>query len=161
METSDKEFEQIVHAHKTTIYGVCYMFAHDAEEADDLFQETLINLWRGLPSFRGQSSLRTWVYRISLNTCISYDRRRARRHGEHVPLEMDINLYADDDAETSQARMLRERISRLDVFDRAIVMLWLEDMSYEEIGSIVGISAKRVSVRLFRIREKLKKMSND
>lgn len=163
METSNKQFEQIVHANKSTIYSVCYMFARDAAEADDLFQETLLNLWRGLPAFRQQSNLRTWVYRVSLNTCISHDRRRARR-GEHVPLDININLFSDDggdDAATAQARMLRSRIQRLDLFDRSIVLLWLEDLSYEEIGAIVGISAKRVSVRLVRIREKLKKMSND
>lgn len=169
METSNKQFEQIVHANKSTIYSVCYMFARDAAEADDLFQETLLNLWRGLPAFRQQSNLRTWVYRVSLNTCISHDRRRARR-GEHMPLDININLFSDDgdgdgdgggDAATAQARMLRSRIQRLDLFDRAIVLLWLEDLSYEEIGAIVGISAKRVSVRLVRIREKLKKMSND
>lgn len=74
---------------------------------------------------------------------------------------MDINLFADDDGDTKQIRMLRERISLLGPFDRAIVLLWLENLSYDEIGAIVGISAKNVSVRLFRIKEQLKKMSNE
>lgn len=160
MKTSDKDFERIVREHKGTIYSVCYMFADDADTADDLFQEVLLNLWQGLSSFRRESNLRTWIYRVSLNTCISCDRRRARR-GERISLDMDINLYEDTDAETEQVRMLRRRIQRLDVFDRAIVLLWLENMSYDEIGAIVGITAKNVSVRLVRIREKLKNMSND
>ena len=74
---------------------------------------------------------------------------------------MDINLFEDSDDDTRQIRMLRERIGRLGHFDRAIVLLWLESLSYDEIGAIVGISAKNVSVRLVRIREQLKKMSNE
>lgn len=74
---------------------------------------------------------------------------------------MDINLFADNDKETEQISILHKRISRLLPLDRAIVLLWLEDISYEEIGAIVGISAKNVSVRLVRIREQLKSMSND
>ena len=73
---------------------------------------------------------------------------------------MDINLFADSVEDMRQIRMQQERISRLGPFDRAIILLWLENMSYDEIGAIVGISAKNVSVRLFRIKEQLKNMSN-
>ena len=73
---------------------------------------------------------------------------------------MDINLFEDKDEDTRQIQMLHERIHRLKSFDRAIVMLWLEGISYEEIGAIVGISVKNVSVRLVRIKEMLKQMSN-
>jgi RNA polymerase sigma-70 factor (ECF subfamily) len=74
---------------------------------------------------------------------------------------MDINLFEDSDEETKQVQMLRNRINKLGPFDRAIVLLWLENLSYDEIGAIVGISAKNVSVRLVRIKEQLKKMSNE
>ena len=74
---------------------------------------------------------------------------------------MNINLFSDTDEDSRQAQMLRKRIGKLGVFDRAIILLWLENLSYEEIGAIVGISAKNVSVRLVRIREQLKNMSND
>ena len=70
---------------------------------------------------------------------------------------MNANLYQDNDADTKQIQQLHQRISKLGVIDRAIVMLWLEDMSYEEIGSIIGISAQNVGVKLFRIKEQLKK----
>ena len=73
---------------------------------------------------------------------------------------MDINLFEDTDDETQQIRRLKRRINKLGIFDRAIILLWLENMTYEEIGAIVGISTKNVSVRLFRIKEQLKKMSN-
>ena len=77
-----------------------------------------------------------------------------------MPLSLDIDLLTGDDNDTKQVRMLKERISRLGIFDRAIILLWLENLSYDEIGAIVGISVKNVSVRLHRIREELKKMSN-
>lgn len=92
---------------------------------------------------------------MSFNTCISYERKKKRR--AVVPLTMDINLFEDKDESSKQIRLLYDRIHRLNPFDRAIVLLWLENMSYEEIGAIVGISTKNVSVRLYRIKEELKK----
>lgn len=160
MKEMENEFALAVREHKSTIYTVCYMFSNNPEEVADLFQEILINLWKGFPKFRGESNLRTWIYRVSLNTCISYERKKNRRP-DTLPLTMEINLFEDSDDDSRQVQMLRERISRLGPFDRAIVLLWLENMTYDEIGAIVGISAKNVSVRLVRIREQLKKMSNE
>ena len=133
------------------------MFANDADEVNDLFQEVLINLWSGLSLFRGESKMDTWVYRVSLNTCISSDRKKKQAT---VPLTMDINLFEDKDEDTRQIQMLYKRIHQLKPFDRAIVLLWLENMSYEEIAAIVGITVKNVSVRIYRIKEQLKQMSN-
>ena len=160
METLEMDFARIVREHKGTIYTVCYMFSKDEEEVADLFQDILVNLWKGFAKFRGDSSIRTWIYRVSLNTCISADRKKKRR-GETVPLDMKINLFDDSAEDMKQVRMLQDRISRLGPFDRAIVLLWLENLSYEEIASIVGITVKNVSVRLFRIKEQLKKMSDE
>ncbi|MCH5311470.1 MAG: sigma-70 family RNA polymerase sigma factor [Prevotella sp.] len=159
METNEKEFAEIVKQHRSAIYTVCYMFAKDADEADDLFQEVLINLWKGMGAFKEQSKISTWIWRVSFNTCISADRKKKKR--KTVRLSMDINLYEDRDEDSRQIKMLYERIHRLKPFDRAIVMLWLEGISYEEIGAIVGISTKNVSVRLVRIKEELKKMINN
>ena len=158
MKRDETEFARMVRAHKETIYTVCYMFSKDADEVSDLFQEVLINLWNGLEQFRGESKMDTWVYRVSLNTCISWDRKKKYTT---VPLTMEINLFEDSDDDTRQIQMLYKRIHQLKPFDRAIVLLWLENMSYEEIASIVGITAKNVSVRLYRIKEQLKQMSNE
>ena len=155
----EKEFEKIVKEHKNTIYTVCFMFSKDADEVNDLFQETLINLWQGFNSFKGESSIRTWIWRISLNTCISSERKKSKLHT--VPLSMDINLYEDTDEDSRQIQMLYNRINRLKPFDKAIVLLWLDNLSYDEIAAIVGISVKNVSVRLVRIKDELKKMSNN
>ena len=159
MNALEQKFSQTVKEHKSTIYTVCYMFSQDADEVNDLFQEVLVNLWKGFDSFEHRSDIKTWIYRVALNTCISLDRKKKR--AATVKTTMDINLFEDRDEDTRQVDMLHKRISKLQPFDLAIVLLWLENLSYEEIGQIVGISTKNVSVRLFRIREQLKQMSND
>ena len=155
MDIKEQEFSRMVREHKSTIYTVCYMFSNDEDEVSDLFQETLINLWKGFESFRHESKLSTWIYRVAMNTCISADRKK-RKQGTKVPLSMNIDLYNDEDHETKQVRQLHERIQRLDLVDRALVMMWLEGMNYEEIAEVVGISVKNVGVKLVRIKEKLK-----
>ena len=167
MNALEQKFAQTVKEQKSTIYTVCYMFSKDADEVNDLFQETLINLWKGFESFENRSDIRTWIYRVALNTCISVDRKKRRnplsflKGKDEQRLSMGINLFEDRDEDTRQVDMLHKRIAKLQPFDRAIVLLWFENLPYEEIGQIVGISTKNVSVRLFRIREQLKNMSND
>ena len=150
----EQQFTKTVTEHKSTIYTVCYMFSQDADEVNDLFQEVLVNLWKGFESFEDRSDIRTWIYRVALNTCISLDRKKRRQ--ATARLSMDINLFEDRDEDTRQVDMLHKRIAKLQPFDRAIVLLWLENLPYDEIGQIVGISAKNVGVRLYRIREQLK-----
>lgn len=162
MKQQEIEFTRLVREQKSTIYTVCMMFSDNADEVDDLVQQTLINLWKGFGSFKGHSNIRSWMWRIAMNTCISADRKRRRRREDATSLDtLGISAHdvSDETQDDKQIRMLHERIHKLGVFDRAIILLWLEDMSYEEIGQIVGISAKNVSVRLVRIREQLKNMN--
>lgn len=149
----------MVREHKSTIYTVCYMFSKDPDEVNDLFQDVLVNLWKGFDGFRHDAKPETWIWRVALNTCISVDRKK-RRDGEKVPLDMNANLFTDTDGDSRQIRQLYGRINRLGLVDRAIVLLWLENMSYEEIGAIIGITARNVGVKLFRIRQQLIKMSD-
>ena len=143
--------------HKSTIYTVCYMFSHDEDEVNDLFQETLINMWKGIDSFREESKISTWIYRVALNTCLLQERKK-KREVPKVPLSMNVNFFEDEDAKVAQVRQLHQRIGKLGLVDRAIVMLWLEGSSYDEIGAVMGISAQNVGVKLYRIKEQLKKM---
>jgi RNA polymerase sigma-70 factor (ECF subfamily) len=119
----------------------------------------LINLWKGFESFRGESSAKTWIWRVSLNTCNTMERKKKSRV-QTIPLSVDIDLYNDTDEQSKQVQMLYDRINRLDIFDRAIILLWLENMPYQDIAKVVGISLSAVTTRLFRIREQLKSMSN-
>jgi RNA polymerase sigma-70 factor (ECF subfamily) len=156
MESIEKEFAQLVREQKSTIYTVCYMFSNDEEEVNDLFQEALVNLWKGYESFRHESKVNTWVYRVTLNSCLSAERKKKRRI-QAVPLTMDVNFYADSDADARQVRQLHERIQKLGMVDRAIVLMWLENMSYDEIAAVMGITPKNVGVKLFRIKQQLMK----
>ena len=158
MKTLETAFTQMIKEHKSTIYTVCFMFSKDSDEVNDLFQEVLINLWQGFASFEGKSKIGTWIWRVSFNTCISQERKKKRT--ATIPLTMGIDLFNDKDDDTKQVKMLYDRIHRLKPFDRAIILLWLEGMPYDEIVAIVGITTKNVSVRLYRIKEELKQMSN-
>ena len=157
MKQEEEIFARLVREHKSTIYTVCYMFSKDEDEVQDLFQETLINMWKGMGGFREESKIDTWIYRVALNTCLTQERKQ-KREEKKVPLNMDVNYFEDNDANAKQARILHQRISQLAYVDRALVMLWLDGMSYDEIGAVVGISAQNVAVKLFRIKEQLKKM---
>lgn len=156
MNKKETDFIRILKEYKTTIYTVCFMFSKDKDEVNDMYQEVSINLWKGFDNFAQKSEMKTWIYRISLNTCISFDRKKKRR--KTVPLTVDIDLFEDNDHESKQIKALYNRINKLEPFDRVIILLWLENLPYDEIGAIVGISTKNVSVRLSRIREQLKNM---
>ena len=157
MENNEKEFARIVRENKRRIYTFCYMFSKDAEQVNDLFQDILINIWNGLKSFEGEKHLGTWIWKVSLNTCINYTKKK-KKEIPTLPLDVSFNLYEDTDDDSMQIRQLYARINKLGFIDRSIILLWLENLSYDEIGAILGISAKNVSVKLVRIREKLKQM---
>ena len=159
MKDLELEFTKMVREYRSTIYSVCYFFSDNPTEVDDLFQEVLVNLWKGFPDFRNESSLKTWIWRISLNTCCSIQKRE-RRNVPTVPLLIDKDLFSESEQAGRQVKMLYDRINKLEVFDRAIILLWLESMSYDEIGAIVGLSTSAVTSRLFRIKEQLKSMNN-
>ena len=160
MKSTEAEFEKIVRDHKRRIYTVCYMFSQDQSEVEDLFQDIRVNIWRGLEFFKGDKYLATWIWKVSLNTCINHS-KKSKKEGKKIPLDVDINLYEDVDAESLQIRQLHDRIGQLGYMDRSLVLLWLENLTYDEIGAILGVSANNVAVRLVRIKEKLKKMSNN
>lgn len=158
MNKSQKDFEVLVREYESTIYSVCYMYSESKPETDDLFQESLANLWHSMKSYKGECSMNSWVYRVTLNTCLSYKRKKRITTQQ---LNVNLQIFNDESLIGRQSKILHERISRLDVLDRAIVLLWLEDMPYEEIGAIVGMSAKNIGVRLVRIKEKLKTISEN
>ena len=156
MNEIELEFTKLVREYRKTIYTVCYFFSDNPTEVEDLFQEVLVNLWKGFAKFRGDSSPKTWIWRVSLNI----DRGK-KRHVPTVPLVIDKDVISDSDEGGKQIKMLYERINRLELFDRAIILLWLESMRYDEIAAIVGLSTAAVTSRLFRIKEQLKSMSNN
>ena len=162
METKEleKEFLNMIEEQKRTIYKVCYMYAKDQDDLDDLFQETVLNLWKCFPRYRGDSNFNTWVYRIAMNTCITFLRHSGTRPNT-IQITADMAQIAADEGTAAQLQELYKLINQLGKLERALILLWLEERSYQEIADILGISKANVAVKLNRIREKLKKMSNN
>ena len=162
METtqSEKEFLEMVTAHKRIIYKVCYVYAKGQDDLNDLYQEVILNLWKGFPNYRGESKQSTWIYRIALNTCISF-LRQANARPRTVALTTELAWQAAaEEGKTGQLQELYRLINGLGELERALILLWLEERSYQEMAEILGISKGNVAVKLTRIKEKLKKMSN-
>lgn len=152
------EFLELLERYKRIIYKVCCLYAPDREQLDDYFQEVVLALWSGFDRFRGESSTATWVYRVSLYTCISFVRRRMRRP---AVVRLTVDLAGEDDRELrEQIDQLHAAIGRLGRLDKALVLLWLEERPYEQIAAITGLKPGTVAVRLTRIREKLRSMYN-
>lgn len=118
MNDNQQKFADMVQQNKSTIYTVCYMFSKDQDEVNDLFQEVLIRLWQGFANFEGRSDVKTWIYRVALNTCITLDRKKRRHHKERV--YMGDDLFSGNERDSQQAEMLHKRIIRLQPLDRAI-----------------------------------------
>ena len=156
----EKDFLEMIAAQKRTIYKVCYIYAKDQDDLNDLFQETVLNLWKSFPRYRGDSKLTTWVYRIAMNTCITF-LRRSNTRPQTVPMTAQAVASLEANEETSeQLKELYRLINQLGKLERALILLWLEERSYQEMADILGLSKANVAVKLNRIKEKLKKMSN-
>jgi len=156
----EKKFVSLIDEHQGLIHKVCIMYEHDLEVRNDLFQEIVLQLWKSFPSFRGEAKITTWMYRIALNTAISGFRKKNRRiktediHDGHF----NISDYAGGDEREEDFQKLQWAIKQLSEIERAIIMMALEEVSYEEIAETIGITQNNVRVRMNRIREKIKKL---
>ena len=150
---------------KAVVTKVCYMYARDSEHFKDLYQETLINIWQALPRFKKEAALSTWIYRITINTCISHFRRQ-RKHSSNISLEQDSMMELADKAtdDHEHAACLREMyqlINRLPALDKAIVLMWLDEKSYQEIADNLGRHVKSIDNALQRVKRKLERYLED
>ena len=135
------------------------VYARDYEDRKDLFQEICLQLWKSFGSFREESKFSTWLYRVALNTAIG-DMRKKKKWMVNEPFQ---NMQESPDQafeKKERLNVLYEAISRLNRIDKAVIILWLEEKSYEEIANVVGMTSKNVSVRLVRIKTKLQEMVN-
>lgn len=156
---NEKQFISFIEEYKRLICKICYMYATDGDNFKDLYQEVVINLWRGFDTYEGRGKLSSWIYRVGLNTCISFYRQQQRR-GEHTSLDALYGLEAENDETTIRLKEMYRLIAGLNKFERAIILLWLDENSYEEIAEIVGVPRNTVASRLKRIKEKLTKQAN-
>lgn len=160
MTGDENKFIKLINEHQGLIHKVCIMYESDRDVRNDLFQEIVLQLWRSFHSFRGESKITTWMYRIALNTAISGYRKQTRNVKTEDLNEMHFNIseqYSADNGEESVQR-LQWAIRKLSDIERAMVMMALEEIPYDEIAETIGITANNVRVRMNRIREKLRRI---
>ena len=155
----EQAFIQMIRKNEKIIYKVCSFYVSEQSPIEDLYQETVLNLWKSFPKFRNESSFSTWIYRIALNSCISGIRKDSK-HRRQVPLALSEEVAFEPDNMEEEIRELYRLIYQLKNVERAIILLWLEEKSYQEIAEITGLSLSNVATKLKRIKENLKTMSN-
>jgi len=158
-EMNNYEQDFISFINENIIYKICFLYSNKIQSHDDLYQEVIINLWNAWPKFRGECKVQTWVYRIALNTCVSF-LRKSKARPDSMPLTKNIEAIADE-GDMAKIHELYRLIGNLGKLEKAIVLLYIEERSHDEISTIIGISRSNVAVKLFRIKEKLKLMSEN
>lgn len=157
----EQQFLDLINGNRPRILKVCRIYAWNASDRDDLYQEILFQIWRALPGLKQNIHANTWLYRIAINTSISFVRRRAAGGGPAVPLDheqltrhIESRQTPDDEAEEQLAR-LYDAIAQLNEVEKALVALFLEDVSYDKMAEVLGLSASNVGVMLHRAKKKL------
>lgn len=158
-DTKESRFLEITSQYKGVIAKVCALYAGQGALFDDLYQEVLANLWQGFDSFRGEAKISTWIYRAAINTCITWHRRNDKHTTSESLDTLTIEPPEMTDDSNEQYRFLLQLISKLGPLDKALITLWLDEKSYDEISLITGISSSNVAVRLHRIKSKLSQMA--
>lgn len=160
MEHKDKLFKQIFDANSKKIFHLCYGYTGDTDSANDLLQETFLKVWQNLDKFRNKSLISTWIYRIAVNTCLTYLRSEKRQGKEELTdniIESQVEEYSE---KNEQVALLYKSISKLEENDRLIITMVLDELPYQEIAEISGISEGNLRVKIHRIKQKLTEIYN-
>lgn len=161
MRQAAQRFAAVIASQGNLIASICLSFARTREEFEDMRQDALLNIWNGLANFRAESSASTWVYRVTLNTCVSYKRRSrvSERQAEAFD-EFYRDLYEDvSDEDQERYRLMYRLIASLRPVDRSIMLLWLDDNTYDEIAEVMGLTREAVAARLKRARDRMASMA--
>ena len=163
MENSpDKEqlFNQLIEEHSRLINRICYFYSTQKHTYEDLRQEVFISIWKGLEKFRGESKISTFIYRIAVNSVLMVLRSNDMKIST-LPLDLgSVELSSSfDDEQKERLEYMYQLIQTLEKIDRAIILLWLDEKSYQEIAEIVGMTKNLVAIRIHRIKKKLSKLS--
>lgn len=160
-ENPEQLFLTLIQEYQRVIYKVCYLYTTKDATLNDLYQEVVLNLWKAFPKFRQECKISTWIYRIALNTCISFIRKE-RNAPEIVTLTYEADWMTEEkDVLTDLLRELYHMINHLGQLDKSIILLYLEEKSYEEIAEITGLTVTNVATKISRIKEKLRKMKKE
>ncbi|MCX2681331.1 sigma-70 family RNA polymerase sigma factor [Galbibacter sp. EGI 63066] len=150
-------FTKVIKENKGLIFKVTTLYTDGEQDRKDLYQEIVYQLWKSFDSFKEQSKLSTWMYRVALNTAI-YHLKQTKKRIQTVPIDFKTDRFDEtkDKVEEERIKLLYEHIQRLNLLERGIILLYLEGKSYEEIASIVGITTTNVGTKISRIKKKLK-----
>lgn len=151
----EEEFVQLIEQNQQILHKICFVYACNSYNKDDLYQEIVLQSWKSYSSFQAKSSFSTWLYKVALNTAISRTRKKSYIFEDHSEIESN---YESDFIKNEEIRILYMAISKLSKIDKALILLWLEEKTYEEIADTIGISVKNVSVKLVRIKAKLEQI---
>lgn len=153
-------FIKAIKENEGLIFRIASVYTNNPDDKADLVQEIIYQLWKAFDSFNGQASLSTWMYRVALNVAI-YQLKISKKRVATIPIEEQLLNYADEDSSLNEQKweLFRQQIETLNLLDKAIVMLYLDGKSYQEIAEIVGISESNVGTKMQRIKEKLKKQN--
>ena len=155
----EKEFARLINDHKALIHKVCRIYAYSVADRQDLFQEIVINLWKAYPKFKGLSQFSTWMYRVAINTPITILRRQKDFITSFEPDQLPSEITEENDAGEEQWHELNQAITQLNEIEKSIVMLYMEDCSYEEMEDILGITQGNLRVKMSRIKDKLRQLT--
>ncbi|TDO23624.1 RNA polymerase sigma factor [Sediminibacterium goheungense] len=154
---SEKEFIQLLNEHQRIIHKVCNLYMDAHADREDLFQEITLQAWKAYAGFRGDAKFSTWLYRVALNTAITFFRKEKKKPEIYSSAQMpDYGHQDTHDPIEEQVKAMYAAIGDLSKIDKAIVMLYLEDYNYNDIGDMMGITANNVAVKMNRIKIKLK-----
>lgn len=157
----EQEFTACIKEYERVIYKVCYLYATKSAPLNDLYQEAVLNIWRAFPKFRRECKISTWIYRITLNTCISFIRKE-KNIPEIVTLTQEAEwLTEEEDNFREMLAELYRLINCLGQLDKSIILLYLEEKDYAEIAEITGLTVTNVATKLSRIKDKLRKMPHN
>jgi len=154
-----KEFQPLIRK-------VCLMYAQNRTESDDMFQEICIQAWRAYPQFKGESKFSTWLYRVSINTAISWIRKEKKhriwdRENETIfGIHDDTPFYVEEERR-EQAESLHRAIQKLNDIDRSLVLMYLEELAYAEISEILGLTVNNIKIKMNRVKKRLKKLTEN
>lgn len=157
MQDKKQLFEEIINRYLNLVYKVASVYTTNADDKNDLVQDILYQAWKSFDSFRQESKISTWLYRVAMNVAI-YQVKTRKRNIEAIPLtDQNSELTEDNSNETEeQWQRILFYINRLNLLDKGIVLLYLENKSHEEIAEITGLSVSNVGTKLSRIKEKLR-----
>lgn len=153
----EKEFLKLIHDFQKIIYKICRVYRDSREDQEDLFQEIVYQLWKSYPSFKGESKISSWIYRIALNTSIAIYRKSKILIDYYQELPEHIQP-SDEKTISENEERLFWALRKLNDSEKAVISLYLEDFNYQEIAEITGLSESNVGVRLNRIKNKLKEI---